>query len=676
MTPDVIAVNAGSAFVLSSSTGDIHSHTSEGFYAYDTRFLSTFRITINSRDLSPLGTVSFNSSLASFYSTLEGGKKLPRSSISIVRDRMVESGFHEDIALVNHNPIAVSLQLVITLDADFADVFQVRGHRTRKGGRVTVEQREDPHMLFLYDRGLFHRETGVSFSQRPVISGKRASFDITLAPKGSWKTCVEVRPGLATPVPPTKCVRLALGEPFGNYKRSGDVPIEKLTRHVEKEPFRSAPRLETEHLGIQQAYNQSLSDLQALTIEENGHSILAAGLPWFMAIFGRDSILSAIQTKLLGPQLMVGTLNILAARQADRVDKFRESEPGKIPHEVRRGELSLLEEVPHSRYYGSVDATPLFLRLLHEAFEWTGDIDLLRRLLPAAERALAWIDRYGDVDGDGFVEYMGKSRKGLRNQCWKDSWDSIAFSEGTLAEGPIAVAEVQGYVYDAKVRLAAIYRVLEDDVTAQRLEKEAQQLKRSFNDAFWMPEEGFYALALDGRKRQVDSIASNAGHCLWSGIVDEDKARPVVDRLRAPDMSSGWGVRTLSTEMSRYNPLSYHNGSVWPHDTAIIVAGMARYGFVGEAQEVAYQLFDAIQAFPSQRPPELFAGYPRREYSGPMPYPAANAPQAWASGAVVYMLETILGLTPSGDRLLLEAQSEGASLSLHGIYYRGRRLFV
>ena len=395
-----------------------------------------------------------------------------------------------------------------------------------------------------------------------------------------------------------------------------------------------------------------------------------------MAIFGRDSILSAIQTKLLGPQLMVGTLNILAARQADRVDKFRESEPGKIPHEVRRGELSVLEEVPHSRYYGSVDATPLFLRLLHEAFEWTGDIDLLRRLLPAAERALAWIDRYGDVDGDGFVEYMGKSRKGLRNQCWKDSWDSIAFSEGTLAEGPIAVAEVQGYVYDAKVRLAAIYRVLEDDVTAQRLEKEAQQLKRSFNDAFWMPEEGFYALALDGRKRQVDSIASNAGHCLWSGIVDEDKARPVVDRLRAPDMSSGWGVRTLSTEMSRYNPLSYHNGSVWPHDTAIIVAGMARYGFVGEAQEVAYQLFDAIQAFPSQRPPELFAGYPRREYSGPMPYPAANAPQAWASGAVVYMLETILGLTPSGDRLLLEAQSEGASLSLHGIYYRGRRLFV
>ncbi len=676
MTPDVIAVNAGSAFVLSSSTGDIHSHTSEGFYAYDTRFLSTFRITINSRDLSPLGTVSFNSSLASFYSTLEGGKNLPRSSISIVRDRMVESGFHEDIALVNHNPIEISLHLVMILDADFADVFQVRGHRTRKGGRVKVEQGENPHMLFLYDRGLFHRETGISFSQRPVISGKRASFGITLAPKGSWKTCVEVRPGLATPVPPTKCVRLALGEPFGNYQRSGDVPIEKLTRHVEKEPFRSAPRLETEHLGIQQAYNQSLSDLQALTIEENGHSILAAGLPWFMAIFGRDSILSAIQTKLLGPQLMEGTLNILAARQADKVDKFRESEPGKIPHEVRRGELSLLEEVPHSRYYGSVDATPLFLRLLHEAFEWTGDIALLRGFLPAAERALAWIDRYGDVDGDGFVEYMGKSRKGLRNQCWKDSWDSIAFSEGTLAEGPIAVAEVQGYVYDAKVRLAAIYRVLEDDVTAQRLEKEAQQLKRSFNDAFWMPDEGFYALALDGRKRQVDSIASNAGHCLWSGIVDEDKARPVVDRLRAPDMSSGWGVRTLSTEMSRYNPLSYHNGSVWPHDTAIIVAGMARYGFVGEAQDVAYQLFEAIEAFPSQRPPELFAGYPRREYSGPMPYPAANAPQAWASGAVVYMLETILGLTPSGDRLLLEAQSEGASLSLHGIYYRGRRLFV
>jgi len=676
MRSDTIALNFGSAFVVSGATGDIHPHTSEGFYAYDTRFLSSFQVAINRRRPSSVGTASFNSSLASFYSTLEGGRDLPRSSISIVRDRMVESGFHEDIALVNHNPIAVSLHLVITLDADFADIFQVRGHRARKGGRVTVEQGEDPHMLFLYDRGLFHRETRVSFSQRPVISGKRASFDITLAPKGSWKTCVEVRPGSAMPLPPIKCVQLALGEPFGNYQRSGDVPIEKLTRHVEKEPFKSAPRLETEHLEIQQAYDQSLSDLRALTIEENGYSILAAGLPWFMAIFGRDSILSAIQTKLLGPELMEGTLNILAARQADRVDKFREAEPGKIPHEIRQGELSILEEVPHSRYYGSVDATPLFLRLLHEAFEWTGDIDLLHRLLPAAERALAWIDRYGDVDGDGFVEYMRKSRKGLRNQCWKDSWDSIAFAEGTLAEGPIAVAEVQGYVYDAKVRLAAIYRVLEDDVTAQRLEKEAQQLKRSFNDAFWMPEEGYYALALDGRKRQVDSIASNAGHCLWSGIVDEDKARPVVDRLRAPDMSSGWGVRTLSTEMSRYNPLSYHNGSVWPHDTAIIVAGMAQYGFAEEAQDAAYQLFEAIQTFPSQRPPELFAGYPRREHSRPMPYPGANAPQAWASGAVIYMVETILGLTPAGDRLLLGAQLEGSSLSVHGVRYRGRRLFI
>ena len=676
MTPDLVALNAGSVFVLSSPTGDIHPHTSEGFYAYDTRFLSTLRVTINGRSPSPVGTARFDSFMASFYSTFGGGRSLPRAGISVARDRVVASGFHEDIALVNHNPAPVTLRLMISLGADFADVFEVRGRQIRKAGRVTVEQRDDSHMVLIYKRGTFKRETWVSFTPKPNINGKIAGFEITLGPKESWKACVEVTPGLATSSPPMMCVQLALGNPFGAYQRSGGIPIEKLKGQGEKEPLEDLPTLQTEHIGIQQAYGQSLSDLRALRMEQDGYSILAAGLPWFMAIFGRDSIISAIQTKLLGPELMIGTLNILATRQADEVDKFRESEPGKIPHEVRRGELSLLEEVPHSRYYGTVDATPLFVVLLHEAYQWTGDMGLLRRLLPAAEKALQWIDKYGDIDGDGFIEYRRRSRKGLRNQCWKDSWDSISYADGNLAGGPIAVAEVQGYVYDAKRRLAEIYRTLEDDEAARRLEEEAQRLKENFNDAFWMPAEGYYALALDGRKRQVDSIASNAGHCLWSGIADEDKAPKVVERLMAPDMSSGWGIRTLSTEMSRYNPLSYHNGSVWPHDTSLIAAGMARYGYASEARELVYQLFEAVQTFPNYRPPELFAGYPRREHSRPMPYPGANTPQAWASGAVIYMVETILGLTPAGDRLLLEAQSEGASLSLHGVKYRGRSLFI
>jgi glycogen debranching enzyme len=366
----------------------------------------------------------------------------------------------------------------------------------------------------------------------------------------------------------------------------------------------------------------------------------------------------------------------LATLQAKTEDKFREAEPGKIPHEVRHGELSIFEKVPHSCYYGSVDSTPLYLILLSEAYQWTGDLELGRDYLKAAEAALNWIDQYGDPDGDGFVEYKERPRPGLKNQGWKDSEDSTCFASGELAESPIALSEVQGYVYAAKTRLSDLYRRLGEFEKAERLSAQARDLKKNFNQKFWMPKQQFYAMALDGRKNQVDGIASNAGHCLWSGIVDEDKASYVVRRLMDYDMFTGWGIRTLSSEMRRYDPLSYHNGSVWPHDTSIAAAGMHRYGFSKEASALSVSLLDAATLSSDRRVPELFAGFVRRERSRPIPYPAANSPQAWASGAIIYCIETLLGLTTSGDQLMQKARLEGISLSLSGVKYRGISLVL
>ena len=654
MTTDQVVVTSASVFAVSARSGDIHPRTKEGFYAYDTRFLSALRLLLEEREPEPVGAGQFDHSIASFYASSRRVRGLPSTSVSIVRDRYVGDGLHEDITLVNHSDRPRRVHLKVAFDADFADVFQVRLGPVRKAGRITVESREGQHLCLVYRRGAFQRETWVAFSATPRLEGKTAEFDVLLEPKTPWRTCMAILPVMDTPPPAMRCVGETLGSPYGAYRIPGHQPLRELRRQMGLGPLeKGLPQLDTDHSGLRLAYYQALADLRSLQMEYlPGHHILAAGLPWFMAVFGRDSIISAIQTKLLGPDVMIGTLYTLASLQATATDRFREADPGKIPHEVRLGELSVLEEVPHSRYYGSVDSTPLFVRLLWEAYQWTGDGELLRRFLPASEAALRWMDRYGDMDRDGFVEYRRRTRYGLRNQGWRDSGDSLNFADGRLGEGPIALVEVQGYVYDAK--------------------RKAQHLKEQFNEAFWMPEHGYYAMALDGRKRQVDSIASNAGHCLWSGIVDEAKAGSVVERLMAPDMFSGWGIRTLSTEMGRYNPLSYHNGSVWPHDNSLIAAGMAQYGYFREANAVAMALIDAA-AFPDYRLPELFAGYPRREHSFPVPYPAANVPQAWACGALVYLLEPLLGVLPAGERLLQEAPREGLSLSLVGVAYRGSR---
>ena len=681
MDNESVVVTAGTVFAVSSRSGDIYPKgaegTPQGLYAYDTRFLSKLLMTIDGREHLLVGASPLNHAIASFYGVSRGTRNSRAGAISIVRDRYVAQGLHEDISLINHSRRTCKMRLEMSFDADFADVFEVRLREITKAGKVTVEQREGQHICLVYQREKFHRETWINFSVTPQIDGKTAAFDIVLEPKGTWKTCLSILPVADIPAPAMSCPQDIVGSPFGPYRRGASPALNLLTGKDVSVPLREVPTLDTDHIGLKQAYEQAVVDIQALMIkQENGHYILAAGIPWFVAIFGRDSIISSLQTKLLGPELMVGTIHTLAGLQAVDLDKFRDAEPGKMPHEVRKGELSFFEQVPHTRYYGSVDATPLFVLLLWEAYQWTGDKSLLERFLPQAEAALQWMRKWGDPDGDGFIEYHRQSAKGLRNQGWKDSKDSVNFAKGALAEGSIALAEVQGYVYDAKMKMAEIYRTLDNSVEAHKVEAEAQNLRRQFNEVFWMPDKGYYAMALDGRKRQVDSISSNPGHCLWSGIIDNAKASQVAARLMAPDMFSGWGIRTLSTEMARYNPLSYHNGSIWPHDNSIIAAGLHRYGFIKEANEVIYSLLDATSAFPVHRLPELFAGYARRERSFPVPDPMANSPQAWASGAVIYFLETLLGVTPNGDRLMLEAPRSGSAITLNGVNYRGYRFIL
>jgi glycogen debranching enzyme len=378
----------------------------------------------------------------------------------------------------------------------------------------------------------------------------------------------------------------------------------------------------------------------------------AAGLPWFMTVFGRDSLITSFQALPFTPELAETTLRVLSRYQGTKVDDFRDEEPGKILHEIRFGELTHFDERPHSPYYGTADATPLFLVLLDEYERWTGDTRLVRELEPNARAALQWIDEHGDRDGDGYVEYERRNTEtGLENQCWKDSWDSIRYADGRVAKGPIATCEIQGYVYDAKVRTARLAReIWNDQDLAARLDYEAAELRDRFNRDFWLADRNYFALALDGKKRPVDAITSNAGHLLWSGIADDDKAEAVAQHLVGDTLFSGWGVRTMAEGEGGYNPIRYHNGTVWPHDNSLIAAGLARYGYRAEAARVAFATLEAATYF-RYRLPEVFAGYRRRRTSFPVEYPTASSPQAWATGAPLLCLRVLLGLEPEADDL-------------------------
>jgi glycogen debranching enzyme len=553
--------------------------------------------------------------------------------------RSIGDGFHEDVTVINHGGEPLAFELRLDAGADFADLFEVKDALQKKGENSA--RVEGDTLVLAYRRGDFVRETRIRASSEADVDERGLTFHLRIDAHSEWSTCIFVQPVTTE----AKAIK---------YRHDDEEAKPNIGMSL-AEFLANAPRLETDWDPLEHVYERSLIDLAALRFETTlfpGQPMPAAGLPWFMTVFGRDSLLTSFQALPFVPDLAETTLRVLAKYQATEVDDFRDAEPGKILHEIRFGELTHFDERPHSPYYGTADATPLFLVLLDEVERWTGNAELVRELEPNARAALEWINRWGDRDGDGYVEYERRNKEtGLENQCWKDSWDSIRFADGSIAKGPIATCEIQGYVYDAKIRTARLARDLwDDEALADRLERDAEELKRRFNDDFWLEERGFYALALDGEKRPVDSLTSNAGHLLWSGIVPDGRAQRVAEQLVGEQLFSGWGVRTMADGEGGYNPIRYHNGTVWPHDNSLIAHGLARYGFRDEAARVALATLEAATFF-RYRLPEVFAGYRRGRTSFPVEYPTASSPQAWATGTPLLLLRVLLGLEPDGDEL-------------------------
>jgi glycogen debranching enzyme len=472
----------------------------------------------------------------------------------------------------------------------------------------------------------------------PHLSNGRVAFDITLAPGATWHTCAYIMPYYDG----------ALHEPayhcYGEFAALG-----KVLDELQAGWRNSVTLCATSNRHVAAAWTQSVKDMGALRLYDQDFApdvwLPAAGVPWFVTIFGRDSLVVSLQNMVVHPPFALGALKKLAQWQATEMDDWHDSEPGKMPHELRFGELAHFHQIPHTPYYGTADATILYLIVLHEAWKWLGRADLLQEFRPAMERALEWIDRHGDLDGDGFQEYKSRSRLGYHNVGWKDAGDSVVYPDGTIVGLPIGLCELQGYVYDAKLRVAELMeRVYGEPERAAELQRQAEELRRRFNDTFWLDDPGFYAYALDPEKQLVRTVASNPGHLLWSGIADADKAEKVVRRLLEPDMFNGWGIRTLTSANPAYNPFEYQRGSVWPHDNAIIASGFKRYGFADEANTVAHAIFEAAARFRNYQLPELFSGLPRMHGSVPVQYPGANIPQAWAAGSVFQLVTAILGL--------------------------------
>jgi glycogen debranching enzyme len=594
------------------------------------------------------GKVEYFSAAFFLRNPLAGG--LEQDVVSIMRERFVGEGMQDVIVVQNQSMERQTLELALEIEGDFADILSVKEHDFALGDprrakplpdRVPIRFSEEHNEFLLEDPGN-SAHTQVIFSERGEIEGDVVRWQISLEPRERWHLRIDVIPS-------------AEGDylvPRQAERRFGD----ELTRVRESlAAWRlRVPQLRADWDDLGDSFFQSVSDLAALRMRRGGGigRLPAAGMPWFMTVFGRDTLITCYQTLLFGPELARGALEVLATLQATEDDPSIDAEPGKIVHEVRDGKAA--KKWFHT-YYGSVDATPLYLILLSEVWRWTDDAAMVRDLKEPALKALGWIDEYGDLDGDGFVEYQRRTERGLENQSWKDSGDSQRFSDGSLAKGPMAPCEVQGYVYDAKRRTAELAReVWRDRGLADRLEREAEELRRNFDEKFWTDRRGgYFALALDGEKRQVDSLCSNIGHLLWSGIVQRERVDAIVDALMGEELWSGWGVRTMSTGDAGYNPLSYHNGTVWPHDNSLIAVGLARYGRWPEAQRIVRRMLTAAGHFDYQLP-EVFAGMARQETPFPIAYPTAARPQAWAAGTPVLLLQVLLGLRPDRARHALE----------------------
>jgi glycogen debranching enzyme len=658
MSERIISVLDGSTFVVSDRSGDIRADggREHGFFSEDTRFISRLALSVEHAAPELLGLDQAAHYSAQFFLTPAVGPK-DEAPYSVIRRRCIDRIWMEEIVIVSHQRETTRITVRLDVDTDFADLFEVKDVDVPT--RAISWQQVGDELVLSYEDGDFERSVRIGSDKPALITRDSLVYEASIEPGEAWTVTLQITPHAAQP-----------GATFAGRTVGGTLDEVEHAKAEELDRWLAGtPELRTADPELARTYRASLTDLAALRLQPDldiPATLPAAGLPWFMALFGRDSLLTSFQALPYLPSLAANTLRALAARQATDRDDFHEREPGKILHEQRFGELTATGRQPHSPYFGTSDATPLFVVLLAEYHRWTGDDALVRELEPHARAALTWMETSGDPDGDGYVEYERRNlTTGLVNQCWKDSWDSMQFSDGTLAEGPIATCEIQGYVFDARVRAAHLARsVWHDDALAEGLERSAADLRARFREDFWMPERGAFALALDGRKRRVDSLTSNIGHLLWSGIATDEDAAEVAARVLEPALYSGWGVRTLAATEGGYNPLGYHTGTVWPHENSLIAAGLARYGHREAATTIASAILLAAPHF-EYRLPEVFAGYPAALTSVPVAFPTASRPQAWAAGAPLLMLTTLLDLAPGQVEAQVDVPGPIGPVSLH-----------
>ena len=667
--PPVLSINHGATFMVTDLGGEIQADTDQGVFADDTRFVSYYAIFANG-----LSWQRLNSAATSYYEArvylmndvvpTEDGD-IPEGALSLVIDRTVSDGIHEDLDVANHGLVPVRFNLEIALRSDFADLFEVkREHLVRRGRIITRWHPWRAELETAYANRDFRRRLVyrlLNSGSPPSYANGRVTFELDLAPGATWHTCCHylLDRGEAVRAPRRGCQHdgVASEDALQDRWLSG------------------ATKVTSANEDVYRVYRRSVDDMGALRLYDHDFGpdlwIPAAGVPWYVALFGRDALIASLQNAIVQPALARGALKKLAELQATERDDRRDAEPGKIPHEVRSGELAHFHLIPYTPYYGTADATPLYLIALHEAWRWLGDDTLLREHRETALRCLEWIDQSGDLDGDGFQEYRTRSPQGYENMGWKDASDAVVYPDGRQVPAPKALCELQGYVFDAWLRMAEVFDALGEPERAVALRGKARGLRAAFEDRFWCEDLGFYAFALDPEKQPVRTIASNVGHCLWSGIASPERAARVVQRFFEPDLWSGWGIRTLSARNPAYNPFSYQRGSVWPHDNGIIALGFKRYGFTAEAARVARDISEAASSFMYYRLPELYAGVERRPGTFPVLYKQANVPQAWAAGSVFHLLQAILGLRGDAPRGRLYVDPELPrwlpEITLHGL---------
>ncbi len=643
---DTIVIKEQDLFLLTDLNGNVPRGNINGLglYYQDTRFLSAYELVLEGIPptyLLSTGEMRFAEvqELTNPDLRLPNGVLIRKETLTLHRERVITPSAVDDLLIVtNYNVTSIPLQLVVFFDADFADIFQIRGFlQISERGTLYPPAWEGNVLVFRYD-GIDHvsRFTRIEFDPPPTsASGGQIVYDLNLDPRTSIRLRLRVYVAVGEPAPTVELPNLPVLISRGT---------EEYERWLQVQPI-----VRTDNQVWDDLVRRSQLDLHLLQSGTTEEPFPAAGIPWFATLFGRDSLTVGLQ-HMWYPAQVAGILRLLARYQGSRVDPWRDEQPGKILHELRRGELARCNIIPFNPYYGTVDATPLFIILLAEYYRGTADLALLRELEPNLRAALDWMEKYGDLDGDGFLEYQRESGSGLTNQGWKDSWDAIMYKNGDLIKPPVALVEVQAYAYAARMGASEIYHALGNESEAHRQRYLANWLREAFDRAFWMEDEGFYCLALDGDKKQAQVIASNPGQILWCGAVSEARARRVAERIMEPDMFTGWGIRTLSSREVRYNPMGYHVGTVWPHDNSLIGLGFKRYGEEGRLQTLISGFYDAVRHFPDLRVPELFCGYDRAQYHIPIRYPVACSPQAWAAGAALLFVRAMLGLVPQAPR--------------------------